>query len=125
MENAKPSKKTNIANALHYSAEGISKRGLVIVISDLMDDSSKIINGLRHLRHKGHEVIVFHIIDRNESTFNFNERVKFIDNETAEEITTDPWHIAKDYIQLFDNFCQTLKAGCRQNRIDYLSLIHI
>ena len=71
MENAKPSKKTNIANALHYSAEGISKRGLVIVISDLMDDSSKIINGLRHLRHKGHEVIVFHIIDRNESTFNF------------------------------------------------------
>ena len=67
MENAEPSKKTNIANALHYSAEGISKRGLVIVISDLMDDSSKIISGLRHLRHKGHEVIVFHIIDRNES----------------------------------------------------------
>ena len=122
MENAKPSKKTNIANALHYSAEGISKRGLVIVISDLMDDSSKIINGLRHLRHKGHEVIVFHIIDRNESTFNFNERVKFIDNETAEAITTDPWHIAKDYIQLFDKFCQTLKAGCRQNRIDYIPL---
>ena len=110
MENAEPSKKTNIANALHYSAEGISKRGLVIVISDLMDDSSKIINGLRHLRHKGHEVIVFHIIDRNESTFNFNERVKFIDNETAEEITTDPWHIAKDYIKLFENFCETLKG---------------
>ena len=122
MENAEPSKKTNIANALHYSAEGISKRGLVIVISDLMDDSSKIINGLRHLRHKGHEVIVFHIIDRNESTFNFNERVKFIDNETAEEITTDPWHIAKDYIKLFENFCETLKRGCRQNRIDYIPL---
>ena len=104
-----PSKKTNIA--MHFIIlQKVYLRGLVIVISDLMDDSSKIINGLRHLRHKGHEVIVFHIIDRNESTFNFNERVKFIDNETAEEITTDPWHIAKDYIQLFDNFCQTLKG---------------
>ena len=83
MENAEPSDQTNIANALHYSAKGITKRGLVIVISDLMDDTSKIINGLRHLRHKGHEVIVFHIIDQDEATFNFNERVKFIDSETT------------------------------------------
>tara|TARA_B110000014_G_C19703579_1_gene368267 strand:- start:119 stop:547 length:429 start_codon:yes stop_codon:yes gene_type:complete len=122
MESAEPSDKTNIANALHYSAEGISKRGLVIVISDLMDDPSSIINGLRHLRHKGHEVIVFHVIDKNESTFNFNERVKFIDNETAEEITTDPWHIAKDYITLFNNYCESLKKGCGQNRIEYIPI---
>ena len=122
MENAQPSDKTNIANALHYSAEGITKRGLVIVISDLMDDTLSIINGLRHLRHKGHEVIVFHVIDKNESTFNFNERVKFIDNETSEEITTDPWHIAKDYIKLFKNFCKTLKSGCGQNRIEYIPI---
>ena len=122
MENAEPSNQTNIANALHYSANGITKRGLVIVISDLMDDTSKIINGLRHLRHKGHEVIVFHIIDQDEATFNFNERVKFIDSETNEEITTDPWHIAKDYIKLFNQYCNTLKHGCGKNRIEYIPI---
>ena len=53
----------------------------------------------------------------NEASFNFNERVKFIDNETKEEITTDPWHIAKDYVKLFNQYCQTLKHGCGQNRI--------
>ena len=73
MEMAKPGSKTNIANALHHSAEEISKRGLIIVISDLMDDIHSIINGLRHLRHKGHEVIVFHILDDDELSFNFNE----------------------------------------------------
>jgi uncharacterized protein (DUF58 family) len=122
MESAEPSKQTNIANALHYSAEGITKRGLVIVISDLMDDTSKIIKGLRHLRHKGHEVIVFHIIDQNEASFNFNERVKFIDSETGEEITTDPWHIAEDYVKLFSQYCSTLKHGCGQNRIEYIPI---
>ena len=87
-----------------------------------MDDPPSIINGLRHLRHKGHEVIVFHVIDKNESTFNFNERVKFIDNETAEEITTDPWHIAKDYVALFNNYCEKLKRGCGHNRIEYIPI---
>ena len=122
MEAATPSDKTNIANALHYSAEGITKRGLVIVISDLMDDTDQIINGLRHLRHKGHEVIVFHIIDHDEATFDFKERIKFIDNETGEEITTDPWHISKDYIKLFKHYCKTLKHGCGQNKIEYIPL---
>ena len=122
MESATPGNKTNIANALHYSAEGITKRGLVIVISDLMDDTDQIINGLRHLRHKGHEVIVFHIIDHDEATFDFKERIKFIDNETGEEITTDPWHISKDYVKLFNHYCKTLKLGCGQNKIEYIPL---
>ena len=122
METAIPGDKTNIANALHYSAEGITKRGLVIVISDLMDDTDQIINGLRHLRHKGHEVIVFHIIDHDEATFDFKERIKFIDNETGEEITTDPWHISKDYVKLFNHYCKTLKHGCGKNKIEYIPL---
>ena len=78
----------------------------------VIDDSETVrIKITQIIKDKGHEVIVFHIIDRNESTFNFNERVKFIDNETAEEITTDPWHIAKDYIKLFENFFG--RASCK------------
>ena len=68
-EQSAPGRKTNIAQALHHSAEEISKRGLVIVISDFMDNINNIINGLRHLRHKGHEIIVFHILDKEYSFY--------------------------------------------------------
>ena len=123
MEQAEPGAQTNIAHALHHSAEGINKRGLVIVISDLMDDVMNTINGLRHLRHKGHEVIVFHILDPDELSFKFNERMKFIDKETGEEIITDPWHIEKEYVAHFKNHCETLKRGCGNNRIEYVQLL--
>ncbi len=123
MEAATPGAQTNIAKALHHSAEGINKRGLVIVISDLMDDIQNTINGLRHLRHKGHEVIVFHILDEDELSFQFNERMKFIDKETGEEIITDPWHIEKEYVAHFKKHCDALKQGCRNNRIEYVQLL--
>ena len=123
MESAEPGAQTNISKALHHSAEGINKRGLVIVISDLMDDVNSTINGLRHLRHKGHEVIVFHILDHDEVSFDFNQRIKFIDKETGEQITTDPSQIQQDYITHFKNHCDALKNGCRHNRIEYIPLL--
>jgi len=123
MESAEPGTQTNISKALHHSAEGIHKRGLVIVISDLMDDVHNTINGLRHLRHKGHEVIVFHVLDQDEVSFDFNQRIKFIDKETGEQITTDPSQIKQDYIAHFKNHCDELKNGCRHNRIEYIPLL--
>ena len=122
MEQSKPGSKTNIAQALHHSAEGISKRGLVIVISDFMDNPNAVMGGLRHLRHKGHEVIVFHILDKLELNFDFNERIKFIDKETGDEITTDPWHITKQYNQHFKKHCDFIKHACGQNKVEYIQL---
>ena len=122
MEKASTGSRTNIAQALHQSAEGIYKRGLVIIISDFMDNVEKIINGLRHLRHKGHEVIAFHIIDNNEIKFDFSDRIKFIDKETQEAIVTDPWHIRKQYNKKFIDHCEKLKYGCGHNKIEYVQL---
>ena len=86
-------KDTKIEKVLHEMAERILKRGLVILISDLIDDQQKVMNGLRHFRHNKQEVIVFHLLDRKELDFDFSDRTKFLDMETGEEITTDPWHI--------------------------------
>jgi len=122
MESAQPGSKTNIANALHNSADRISKRGLVIVISDFMDGIDNIINGLKHLRHKGHEIIAFHVIDPQEINFDFNQRIKFIDKETSDEIITDPWHISEDYKSVLADHCNQIKKGCEINRIDYFQL---
>ena len=120
----KPGYDTKIESVLHEMAERINKRGLVIIISDLLDDPKSILNGLKHFRHKNQEVILFHILDRNELEFNFDSRTKFVDMESGDEITTDPWHIKNDYKNLILELQKFYKSQCRYNNID-LSLIHI
>ena len=117
-----PGNDTKIETVLHEMAERINKRGLVVIISDLLDDPKSILNGLKHFRHKNQEVILFHILDRNELEFDFDSRTKFIDMESGAEITTDPWHIKTDYKNLILDLQKYYKSQCRHNNIDYVSL---
>ncbi len=117
-----PGNDTKIETVLHEMADRINKRGLVVIISDLLDDPKSILNGLKHFRYKNQEVILFHILDRNELEFNFNSRTKFIDMESGAEITTDPWHIKTDYKNLILDLQKYYKSQCRHNNIDYVSL---
>ena len=117
-----PGTDTKIEPVLHEMAERIKKRGLVIIISDLFDEPDNIINGLKHFRHSKQEVILFHILDRNELEFDFNSRTKFVDMESGEELTTDPWHVKNDYKNLIENLQEYYKNQCRLNLIDYVPL---
>ena len=117
-----PGVDTKIEPVLHEMAERIKKRGLVIIISDLFDEPNNIMNGLKHFRHSKQEVILFHILDRNELEFDFNTRTKFIDMESGEEITTDPWHVQNDYKNLIKGLQDYYKSECRLNLIDYVPL---
>ena len=117
-----PGNNTKIESVLHQMAERINKRGLVIIISDLLDEPKNILNGLKHFRHKKQEVILFHILDRNELEFEFDNRTKFVDMESDEEITTDPWHIKNDYKNLILDIQKYYRRNCRLNKIDYVSL---
>ena len=117
-----PGADTKIEPVLHEMAERINKRGLVIIISDLFDDPNNIMNGLKHFRHSKQEVILFHILDRNELEFDFNARTKFVDMESGEEITTDPWHVKSDYKNLIKGLQNYYKRECRLNLIDYVPL---
>ena len=113
---------TRIKKTLDYMAERIKKRGLVILISDLMDNPDEVLMGLNHFRHNKQEVIVFHIMDRQESEFNYNDRIQFKDMETGEVITTDPWHIRNEYQNQIEKFKRKYQRGCRNQRIDYIPL---
>ena len=113
---------TKIESVLHQMAERINKRGLVIIISDLLDEPKNILKGLKHFRHKKQEVILFHILDRNELEFEFENRTKFVDMESGEEITTDPWHIKNDYKNLILDIQKYYRRNCRLNKIDYVPL---
>jgi len=110
---------TDIALPLHTMAEKIKRRGLIILISDLFDDPEKIISGIKHFRHRHHEVIVFHILDPRERDFAFSGEAIFEDMETGEKITTLPWQIKRDYIRRFEDFAELIAAECRQARVDY------
>ena len=111
---------TNIELVLHEMAERISKRGLIVFCSDLMDNPEKIINGLKHFRHKKQEVIVFHIFDRREFKFDFKSRIKFLDMETKQEIDSEPWHIRDSYTKLVYDLQKYFRRNCRKNLIDYI-----
>ena len=115
-----PGPETVIAPMLHKSAEAIKKRGLIILISDLFDNPQDVISGLKHFRYKGHEVLVIHVLDPQELTLKFNERTRFKDMETGEEIITEPWHIQKDYQESISTFCDYYKSICHKNKIDYI-----
>jgi uncharacterized protein (DUF58 family) len=115
-----PGPETAIAPMLHKSAEAIKKRGLIILISDLFDNPEDVISGLKHFRYRGHEVLVIHVLDPQELALKFNERTRFKDMETGEEIITEPWHIQKDYQESISKLCNYYKSICRKNKMDYI-----
>lgn len=120
LEKTESSEKTNISITFHQLAERIKRRGLIIIFSDLFDDPNLVMSGLKHFRHKKHEVIVFQILDPLERTFNFRRDALFKDLETGEEISTQPCHIRGEYRKLMNEFIDTYRKQCRENRIDHV-----
>ena len=123
MHNSNIGGETNISNLLHGLAESIHKRGLIVLISDLLDDESEVVKGLRHFRYKGHEVIIFHIIDPKEKDLNYTENINFIDIENNNTLMADPRIIKEKYNQAFNSFCEYYKSECLRNKIDYVPII--
>ncbi len=110
---------TDVQPVLHQMAEAIKKRSLIILISDLLDEPEKILNGLKHFRNRHHEVIVFHIQDPQEEHFKFRRETEFVDSETGEKIKVTPWQIRGSYLDAYNSYVQTLKEGCHQVQIEY------
>jgi uncharacterized protein (DUF58 family) len=124
LKDNKKNKKTSTAKTLHTIAEAIHKRSLVIIFSDMfdnLDEENELFSGLQHLRHNKHEIIVFHVVDKQkELEFKYENRpFKFIDLETSDKIDVYPDEIRKEYISAVENFRENLKAKCNQYHFDY------
>lgn len=121
MDRVKPAADTRMAPAFHDLAERLSRRGLVVVLSDLLDDPEEVLSGLRHFRYRGHEVVVFHLLDPRERDLDFRrQETRFVSLEDPEQnLTTQPWHIQEDYRQLMEQLIQTYRARCADAGIDY------
>lgn len=91
--------RTNVAKPLNDLAAAVRKRGMVVLVSDLLDDPATVLDGLKHFRYRGTDVIVFHILDPFELKFPFEHAARFRDMETEEEVMAVPGAVREDYIQ--------------------------
>jgi uncharacterized protein (DUF58 family) len=119
LANAQPGGETDAGAVLHALAANIKRRGLIIIISDLLDDAQKILQGLKHFQHLRHDIIVFHVLDDAEIDFTFDRRAIFQDMETFEQLKLDPRHVRKRYRQLMGEYMHELENACHTNRIGY------
>jgi len=122
LDRAKPTAETSIGGVLHELARRMRRRGLVMVISDLLEDPDTVISGLKHFRHLKHEVIVFHVLDPKEAAFRFDGDATFRDMETGETMTTEPLSIRSDYVGAVEEWMARLRRECAESRIDYVPI---
>ena len=122
LQRATPSGTTAVASSLHQVADRIKRRGLVIVLSDLFDDPTRVLTAIKHFRHKKNEVIVMHILDPLERSFSFGADAVFQDMETGERLTTQPFHIERSYREAMAEFVSRFRRECRDQSVDYVLL---
>ncbi|HEY4759840.1 MAG TPA: DUF58 domain-containing protein, partial [Thermoguttaceae bacterium] len=122
METTAGSRKTSTGPIFHNLAERLKKRGIVIILSDMFDNLDAMIAGLKHFRHRRHEVIVMHVLDPAELDFPFQQNMLFRGLEQLPEVLVESRAVRKAYLEEFNRFIHELKKGCRRHRIDYVLL---
>jgi uncharacterized protein (DUF58 family) len=113
---------TNLARILHTAAEMINRRSLIILISDLLDDSAEISKGLAHLKYLNHDVILFHTLDHQELNLDFEGLVEFRDMETNERMRTFPQSVQNSYRRRVKQFVDDFSKSAGRSSIDYCLL---
>ncbi|MGW8122000.1 DUF58 domain-containing protein [Roseivirga echinicomitans] len=125
LEKQKTEKRTNVASILHQLAEKVHRRSLIVLFSDMFDNENneaEILAALQHLKHKKHEVLLFHVTDhKTEFDFDFEDRpYEFIDSETKERIKLNPAAIKKDFKIQMDSYYKELYLKCAKLKIDLI-----
>lgn len=113
---------TNIMSPLKHAVETIKKRGLVVLISDLLSPLNDLSTHLGYLRAKGHEVALFQILDPAEIHLNFNETAIFEDLESGDRIALNPQAAKADYQQQLNEHLENIQTMCRQQGVHYHKL---
>lgn len=122
LDQAPAAGETAMGPIFHDLAERIKKRGLVVILSDLFDDLPSLMLGLKHLRHRRHEVLVMQIIDPAEQDFPFQDPTLFKGLEHLPEQLTEPRSLRAAYRREFEAFLLEARRGCRDLHMDYVLL---
>jgi uncharacterized protein (DUF58 family) len=114
-----PGARTNTGSALNQLADAVRKRGLVVLISDLFDEPARVVRGLKHLRFRGSDVLVFHLLDHAELTFPFDRPARFRDMEDGAEVLISPADVKQGYLASIDELIAGYRRELGAAGIDY------
>jgi uncharacterized protein (DUF58 family) len=114
-----PREKTRLYDVLARVAETYPRRGMMVLVSDLLVDVENSLRGLRLLRQRGHDVLVLHIMDDDELDFPFDQPSRFEGLETDEHLSCNPRALREGYLESLNRFLETLRHGCARDNIDY------
>ena len=122
LANLKPSGQTDLAACIHQLAAMIRTKSLVMVFSDLLTDPEPVLESLHHLRHRGNEIILFHILDEAEVHFPFEGVIEFEDVEEHDKLTIDARGMRDDYLASVKEFRERYRIECARVNIDYVPM---
>ncbi len=122
LANLKPAGKTDVAHSLTQVAAMLRHASLVMVFSDLLADPDPILQALRRLRHGGHDVILFHVLDEAEVRFPGEGVVEFEDPETNDRLQLDAANFRREYLDELESLRQVYRRECSRTRIDYVEI---
>ena len=119
MDIIKPDGKTAVAKVLHDLAATVQKRALFVVISDFFCDVNSMLKSFTHLSHRKHDVALFHLIDKEEVTFDFRQPYSFLDMEGTTTVLADPNTVRDQYLTAIGDYLSNFKEQCRKINVDY------
>lgn len=119
LETSEPRDKTDLAKVLADTAEETPRRGLIVLISDLLVERSGLVKGLRLLRQRGHDVMVFHVMDDDELDFNFNGPTRFEGLELPDQLNCNPRALRAGYLEALGEYLEEVRRACALNVCDY------
>lgn len=114
---------TELGSAISTIAEKVPRRGLVVLISDLLTDLDRLYDGLGKLQYFGHEILIFHTLHRDEVELPFDDSVIFRDIEGDEELFAEPWSFRTAYRGAMQTFVNEVRERCLFCGIDYLQIL--
>ncbi len=120
LEKVEGEPRTNVAAILNEFAQRIPRRGFVMLFSDLFDDVDAFLAGLDHLRYRGHNVVVFHVLDPYELEFPFDGSMKFRGLELEGELVAQPRRLRDAYLRELRAFLTRVRTTCEKNHVDYV-----
>lgn len=120
MQQCEPVRKTSTGPIFHELAERFTRRGIVFIVSDLFDDAESMLAGLKHFRHRRHDVVVVQVLDPAELEFPFQQATLFRGLEGMGDLLVEPAQLRKAYQQEIQKFIAKVRAGCLAQRADYL-----
>lgn len=119
LEHARVAEQSEVSKPLHQLAAALSRRGLVVMVSDLLDEPAEVVRGLKHVKFRGMDVVVFHVVDPAEASFPFQRATRFRDSESSREILADPATVRDDYLREFGEALAYYERELRGTGIDY------